>query len=115
MKIAERARLQTEAGQEVTIQLVPEALVIGRVNLPTADGTDQLQVELYKRLIQDGREVWNSAGTVQTRSTGEFRFAEIAAGTYKVFTHEEIDRDLLTFNPRGQLYGYPASLLSVVE
>jgi hypothetical protein len=58
-----------EAGQEVTIQLVPEALVIGRVNLPTADGTDQLQVELYKRLIQDGREVWNSAGTVQTRST----------------------------------------------
>jgi hypothetical protein len=96
-----------EAGQEVTIQLVPEALVIGRVNLPTADGTDQLQVELYKRLIQDGREVWNSAGTVQTRSTGEFRFAELAAGTYKVFTHEEIDRDPLTFNPRGQLYGYP--------
>jgi hypothetical protein len=97
----------SEAGQEVTIQLVPEALVIGRVNLPTADGTDQLQVELYKRLIQDGREVWNSAGTVQTTSTGEFRFAELAAGTYKVFTREEIDRDPLTFNPRGQLYGYP--------
>jgi hypothetical protein len=96
-----------EAGQEVTIQLVPEALVVGLVSLPTADGTDQLQVELYKRLIQDGREVWNSAGTVQTRSNGEFRFAELAAGTYKVFTHEEIDRDPLTFNPRGQLYGYP--------
>jgi hypothetical protein len=96
-----------EAGQEVRIQLVPEALVVGRVNLPTADGTDQLQVELYKRLIQDGREVWNSTGTVQTRSNGEFRFAELAAGTYKVFTHEEIDRDPLTFNPRGQLYGYP--------
>ena len=97
----------SEAEQEVTIQLVPEALVVGRVNLPTADGTEHLQVELYRRMIQDGREVWNSAGTVQTRSNGEFRFAELSAGTYKVFTHEEIDRDPLTFNPRGQLYGYP--------
>ncbi len=104
---AAQVGLSNASEQEIRIQLVPEALVVGRVNLPTADGTDKLQVELYRRQIQDGREIWNSAGTVQTRSNGEFRFAELSAGTYKVFTREEIDRDPLTFNPRGQLYGYP--------
>jgi hypothetical protein len=97
----------TEGDQDVTIQLVPEALVVGRVNLPTTDGTERPQVELYRRMIQDGRELWNSAGTVQPRSNGEFRFADLSAGTYKIFTHEEIDRDPLTFTLGGQLYGYP--------
>jgi hypothetical protein len=104
---AQQVNLPDTAEQEVTIPLVPEGLVVGRVNLPTAEVTENLQVELYRRQIQDGREVWNSAGTVQTRSNGEFRFAELSAGIYKVFTHEEIDRDPMTFNPRGQLYGYP--------
>ncbi len=101
--------LSDAAEQEITIQLVPEGLVVGRVNLATTDGTDKLQVELYRRQIQDGRETWNSVRTVATRSNGEFRFAELSAGIYKVFTREEIDRDPLTFNPRGQLYGYPPS------
>ncbi len=106
---AAQVGLSNAAEQEIRIPLVPEALVVGRVNLATADGTDKLQVELYKRQVQDGREIWNPVGTVQTRSNGEFRFAELSAGIYKVFTREEIDRDPLTFNPRGQLYGYPPS------
>ena len=91
----------------LTIQLVPEALIIGRVNLPATDGTDKLRVELFRRTIQDGRASWQAAGNAQTRANGEFRFADLAAGSYKVFTTEEIDRDPLTFNPRGQMYGYP--------
>jgi len=35
------------------------------------------------------------------------RFAELAAGTYKLITREQQDRDPLTFDPRGQRYGYP--------
>ncbi len=99
--------LTNSVDQNVTIPLVPEALILGRVNLPNADGTDRLQVELYRRQIEEGRENWASAGMVQARANGEFRFAELAAGTYKVFTHEQLDRDPLTFDPRGQLYGYP--------
>ncbi len=41
-----------------------------------------------------------------SRSDGEFRFAELSAGSYKLLTHELLDRDPLTFNPRGQLFGY---------
>jgi hypothetical protein len=96
-----------DAEHSLTIQLVPEALVIGRVNLPTTDGTDRLQVELYRRTVQEGRVSWQPAGSEQTRANGEFRFPDLAAGSYKIFTREEIDRDPLTFNPRGQLYGYP--------
>ena len=104
---AQRVTLANDAEQGLTIQLVPEALIIGRVNLPTTDGTDRLTVELYKRTVQDGRARWEQAGSTQTRANGTFRFADLAGGSYKIFTQEEIDRDPLTFDPRGQLYGYP--------
>src|SRR5262249_39206507 len=44
---------------------------------------------------------------VQVRSNGEFRIVNLPAGTYKLFTSEALDTDPLTFNPRGQLFGYP--------
>ncbi len=93
--------------QELTIFLVPEARVVGQVILPGSDGSDRIQVELYRRQVRDGREHWDPAGTVMSRSDGEFRFAELSAGSYKLLTHELLDRDPLTFNPRGQLFGYP--------
>jgi hypothetical protein len=42
-----------------------------------------------------------------TWADGEFRFSELTAGTYKVGTTEELDRDPLTFTPGGQLFGFP--------
>jgi len=97
---AQRVTLANDAEQGLTIQLVPEALIIGRVNLPTTDGTDRLVVELYKRTVQEGRAQWEQAGSTQTRANGTFRFADLAGGSYKIFTREEIDRDPLTFDPR---------------
>jgi hypothetical protein len=95
------------AQQELTISLVPEARVIGHVILPGSDGSDKIQVELYRRQVREGHEHWDPAGTAMSRSDGEFRFAELSAGSYKLLTHELLDRDPLTFNPRGQLFGYP--------
>jgi hypothetical protein len=95
------------AQQELTIFLVPEARVVGHVILPGSDGSDRIQVELYRRQLREGREHWETAGMVMSRSDGEFRFAELSAGSYKLLTHELLDRDPLTFNPRGQLFGYP--------
>jgi hypothetical protein len=95
------------ASSEITISLTPEALITGRVNVPTNDGTNELQVEIYRHEVQDGRAHWVSAGTTRARANGEFRFANLHAGDYKLFTNELLDRDLLTFDPRGQLYGYP--------
>jgi len=95
------------AQQELTISLVPEARIVGHVVLPGSDGSDKIQVELYRRQVREGREHWDPAGTAMSRSDGEFRFADLSAGSYKLLTHELLDRDPLTFNPRGQLFGYP--------
>ena len=99
--------LLSPAQQELTISLVPEARIVGHVVLPGSDGSDKIQVELYRRQVREGREHWDPAGTAMSRSDGEFRFAELSAGSYKLLTHELLDRDPLTFNPRGQLFGYP--------
>ena len=94
-------------GKDLTLSLTPEALVVGRVVLPTSEASDAIQLELYRRQIVDGRAHWILAGSASTKSNGEFRFAELPAGSYKLLTREMMDRDPLIFDPRGQLYGYP--------
>jgi hypothetical protein len=93
--------------QDVTIEMAPEARIVGHVLLPGSEGANGMRVDLYRRQVQDGRARWDQAGTVTARSDGEFRLAELSAGSYKVFTQELLDRDPLTSNPRGQLFGYP--------
>jgi len=93
--------------KEVVLTLVPEGLIVGRVSLPSDEAAEQIQVELYRRQIEDGRTHWVPGGQATTRSNGEFRFAELAAGTYKLMTHEQLDRDQAPIVPgAGQLYGY---------
>jgi hypothetical protein len=92
---------------EVTIALVPEARVLGHVILPGGESAAGMPVELYKRQVREGRAHWDAVGSVAARSDGEFRFAELSSGAYKVFTRELLDRDPVTSNPRAQLFGYP--------
>src|SRR5882724_1093897 len=91
---------------EITIYLDPESLIVGHVTLPGAEGSLRVRLELYRRDVSEGRERWTSAGTFMTWSDGEFRFCELRAGTYKLVSHEQIDRDPLTFNPGGPFFGY---------
>jgi hypothetical protein len=93
--------------KELTISLIPEGLIVGRVVLPTSEPSDTIELELYRRQVQEGRAHWVRTAGASTKSNGEFRFADLAAGTYKLLTRELMDRDPLTFDPRGQLYGYP--------
>ena len=96
-----------DEGETLTIALVPEALLTGRVNLPSEATVDRSQVQLYRREVQEGRGGWTQAGVAATDSEGEFRFADLPAGEYKVFTSEILDRDQVMFDPRAQLYGFP--------
>jgi hypothetical protein len=93
--------------QDLTISLVPEARIVGHVILSGSNDLDRMQLDLYRRAMREGREYWERAGSARTRSDGEFRFAELPAGDYKLLTSELLDRDPLTFDPRGQLFGYP--------
>jgi hypothetical protein len=95
------------SGKDLTIPLVPEALIVGHVALPSSEPPDRIQLELYRRQVRDGRAHWEMQASAASRSTGEFRFAELRAGSYKLLTRELLDRDPLTFNPQGPQFGFP--------
>lgn len=101
-----RASLRRE-GKDQTIALVPEAIIVGHVVLPSSEAPDRIQVELYRRQVQEGRAHWVMREQVTTKSTGEFRFADLSAGSYKLLTRELLDLDPQTFNARGPQFGYP--------
>jgi hypothetical protein len=93
--------------EEVTIPIIPEARVIGRVTLADGEPPRGMQVSLYRRMEQGGQPQWRASGQAEVKSDGEFRFADLEAGDYKVFSLELSDRDPITSDPRGQQFGYP--------
>jgi hypothetical protein len=93
--------------QVLTISLVPEAHIVGHVILPGSDGSEKIQVALYRRNLREGQEHWDLAANAASRADGEFRIADLAPGSYKLLTLEQMDRDPLTTGPQGQPFGYP--------
>jgi hypothetical protein len=94
-------------GAELRIALMPEALVKGRVTLPAADPARGVDVQLFALQVQDGSPRWMQKNSARTNSNGEFRFAELEPGTYKVLTREWMDNDPDATAPGGQVYGFP--------
>jgi hypothetical protein len=94
-------------GSEPVIALVPEGRIIGRVSLPSSDATIGVGVEIYSRKVQDGTFRWVRGQTVRANSNGEFRFAELQPGEYRIVTHEAMDTDPTSTLRGGQLCGFP--------
>jgi hypothetical protein len=97
----------TMVSDDMTIRLTPESRIVGRVNLPSSNQFDKITVEVYSRQVREGRPFWAPVASTTARSSGEFRVANLAAGSYKIFTDELLDRDPITFVPGGRLFGYP--------
>jgi uncharacterized lipoprotein YajG len=100
---------QAEIGPtgEITIPLLPEALIKGRVISSETDPATGITVQLFLQQVQEGILRWVQAGSGRANSNGEFRFAELLPGTYRLATNEWMDNDPATTVPGGQLYGYP--------
>jgi hypothetical protein len=99
-------RIEALPGSDVTIPLVPEALIVGRI-ISSSEAAAGVNVQLFSRLVQDGRPRWIQNNATRTNSNGEFRFAELPRGIYKLSTGEWMDNDPTNFVPGGQLHGYP--------
>ena len=108
--------LQNEALKDLTLTLTPESLIVGAVTLPTSEPPDSIMLQVFRRQVQDGRARWLPVGGAQSTSDGQFRFADLPSGTYKLLTHELLDHDPLTTDPLtlpppnvplGKLFGYP--------
>jgi hypothetical protein len=108
--------LQNDVSKDVTLVLIPESVIAGTVILPTSESPDSITLQIYRWQVQEGRGRWLPAGNAQSRSDGQFRFAGLAAGTYKLLTTELLDTDPLVYNSRidpldsdahEPLFGYP--------
>lgn len=100
-------RTEASPGTDVTVSLMPEALIKGRVALSTADAAVGVTVQIFSRQVQEGFPRWLLGTSVRANSSGEFRFADLPSGAYKLMTHELRDNDPVASVPGGQLYGFP--------
>jgi len=94
-------------GQDVTIAITPESLIVGRVTFSTPDTTSAVTLQLYERQAQEGLPRWMQQGSATTNSAGEFRFAGLKPGLYKLSTTEALDNDPAAMIARAQAYGFP--------
>jgi len=100
--------IDVSPGQDdVILSLVPEALIVGHVKFPSAEAADHVKVQLYRREVREGFGQWAPQTSVTTRADGEFRFADLGAGEYKVFTLETTEQDPLANVPNGPVFGFP--------
>jgi hypothetical protein len=93
--------------KDITVYAVPEARVVGHVEVPGSEGDVRIECELYRRHFEQGIEKWLPSGTFSTWATGEFRFSNLKAGSYKLITHEQMERDSMVPVPGRPLFGYP--------
>jgi hypothetical protein len=99
--------LEKDGTFQTTIYLLPEALIVGHVNVPGSEGDVRIDCELFRRTLQNGRMTWSSADRFTSWTDGEFRFSGLEAGTYKLITHEQMDSESMIPMPGAPLYGYP--------
>ena len=99
--------VEVALGSEPTISLIPEGLIKGRVSLPSSDAAFGIVIDLFSRQVQDGTFRWVTSLAVPANSKGEFRFAELLPGEYKLVTHELMDTDPSALLPGRQPYGFP--------
>ncbi len=107
-----------DRSKDLTLTLTPEGVIAGTVTLPTSEAPDSITLELFRRQVQDGRARWVQAGASRSMSDGQFRFADLQTGSYKLLTSELLDTDPVNNDPvlstggdasdgRGPLFGYP--------
>jgi hypothetical protein len=94
-------------GKDVALALTPEALIIGRVTFSTPDTTTHVNVQLFTKQVQDGLPRWLMQHSTMTNSAGEFRFADLSPGEYRLGTKESMDNDPGPMISRTQVYGFP--------
>jgi len=102
-----RSHIEPSSGDDLTIALIPEAIIKGRITLASGDAALGITVQLFSREVRDGLPRWTPSSTMRANSAGEFRFAELHPGSYKLVTQEYMDNDPITNIPGSQQYGFP--------
>lgn len=81
---------------ELAFSLTPRCSIRGRIELSSGDPAHGIGLVLLKRIVQDGRTVWQAASNTRSNSEGNYRFGNLAEGTYVLFTNPAMDSDSIT-------------------
>jgi hypothetical protein len=92
--------------EPIKAELVPEGVVRGRLSVPNGDLPDGVQVVLFQKRITYGAASWTQAGWARSNSRGEYRFADLQAGEYKLMTLAWADPKLLQSTTATEISGY---------
>ena len=68
------------------IKIAPAGTIIGHVEPDSGELPSGIQVQLHRKAIQNGAATWQQTGGGQINSRGEFRFADLTPGDYKLST-----------------------------
>jgi hypothetical protein len=102
-----RLRDKTPDEPELQIKIMPESILRGRVATSAVAPPMGVQVQLSRKQVQDGLANWGLVATAQTNSRGEYRFADLATGDYKIMTREWVENESIVPVPGKQITGYP--------
>jgi hypothetical protein len=72
--------------QPLQLKIVPAGVITGHVDPDNGDPHPTLQVQLYRKSIQNGSATWNTAAGTGISASGTFRFPDLQPGDYKLGT-----------------------------
>ncbi len=85
------SNLPVPENHDITLKLIPEAILSGKVIDENGQPLQGLRVLLKTLQVHDGLRHWQQVQSRTTSVDGEFRFAELQAGKYSLATGFEID------------------------
>ncbi|HEY1649163.1 MAG TPA: carboxypeptidase-like regulatory domain-containing protein [Terracidiphilus sp.] len=78
---------------DVVFTLTPACTIRGRVDLSTGDPAGGIEIGLARRVVTDGRAIWQASGFSKTRSDGSYHFGGLADGQYLLYTTPTLDTE----------------------
>ena len=91
----------------VSLKLIPESVIYGHVQNAEGEPIEHLRLKVVAVRIVEGKKRWEVADSVPTDEDGEFRIANLAAGSYYVEAGPSW-RFIGPMPSRGHPEGYPA-------
>jgi hypothetical protein len=74
------------------LKIVPAATLTGHLDPDSGDLPERASVQLRRKQIQDGAAVWTPSGGAAVNSRGQFRFANLEPGDYKLIAPAVVPR-----------------------
>ena len=79
---------------DLVFTLSPTNAIHGEVELSSGDPAQGIAVMLLRRVVQDGRALWQPVTNARTNSEGAYRFAGLTDGAYAVYTEPTMDSEV---------------------